>query len=307
MPMSKEAQTAPIKIGQFKVDRVEDFIMAGAPPRVLLPDLEESVFADHPWLKGPAICEPRTGSAMSSVHSWVLRDGSRTIVIDTGTGNNKNRDFPGFRDHFHMLSNPYLDRLAAVGVSPNDVTHVIITHLHMDHVGWNTVGSGEDWKPTFPNARYVFGSADMARNLNPEALSKNDISAQTARDSILPVIEEGLVDQSEPGMELFPGLTFEAAPGHTPDQLMIRLRSDDDEALFTADTFHTPIQVAKPEWSSMYCMDRGRARDTREKILKGAAENGTVLFPAHFCSPFCGRIVKSSSGYSLVDLAGKEW
>jgi len=177
----------------------------------------------------------------------------------------------------------------------------------MDHVGWNTVGSGDDWKPTFPNARYVFGSEDMARVLSPAALSNGDMAAQVARDSILPVIQAGMVDASEPGMELFPGLTFEAAPGHTPDQLMIRLRSDGGEALFTADAFHTPIQVVRPEWSSRYCLDHKAARATREMILEDASARGAALFPAHFCGPYCGRIVKNGPGYTLVDLDGRDW
>jgi glyoxylase-like metal-dependent hydrolase (beta-lactamase superfamily II) len=307
MAKSLNGQMASVKIGRFKIDRVEEFMTPGAAPQALLPDLQESVFKEHPWLNGPSVSDARSGNLMSSIHSWILLDGSKTIVIDTGTGNNKKRDYLGFRDRFHMLNQPYLERLAAVGVRPEDVTHVVITHLHMDHVGWNTIGSGDDWTPTFPNARYVFGTADMARILSPSALAKGDMAAQVAHDSILPIIQAGLVDQSEPGMELFPGLTFELAPGHTPDQLAIRLRSEGEEALFTADAFHTPIQVVRPEWSSRYCLDRNAARTTRERILKDAAAKGTALFPSHFCSPFCGRVVKDGSEYGLVDLNGRRW
>src|SRR5882757_6988680 len=110
MARSSEEQAVPIKIGRFRIDRVEEFMTPGAAPQALLPDLQVSVFAEHPWLKGPAVCDPKSGNLMSSIHSWILRDGSKTIVIDTGTGNNKNRDYPGFRDRFHMLSQPYLDR-----------------------------------------------------------------------------------------------------------------------------------------------------------------------------------------------------
>jgi glyoxylase-like metal-dependent hydrolase (beta-lactamase superfamily II) len=304
MARSDDREVIQVKIGKFTIDRVEELLMPGFAPQALLPELQESVFVWHTWLSGPSVRDAMSGNLMSSIHSWILRDGSNTVVIDTGTGNNKRRDFPGFGDRFHMLNQPYLERLAAVGVRPEDVTHVVITHLHMDQFGWNTIGSGNDWTPTFPNARYVFGSADMARVLSPSALAKKDMAEQVARDSILPVIQAGLVDQSEPGIEVFPGLTFELAPGHTPDQLAIRLRSEGEEALFTADAFHTPIQVLRPEWSSRFCLDQKAARSTRERILAEAALKGTALFPSHFCWPFCGRIVRDGSGYGLVDLIG---
>jgi glyoxylase-like metal-dependent hydrolase (beta-lactamase superfamily II) len=296
-----------VKIGRFIIDRVEEFSMPGFAPRHLLPEFEESVFQERPWLSGPSVRDTKSGNLMSSIHSWIVRDGANTIVIDTGTGNGKKRDYPGFGDRFHMLNQPYLERMVAIGVERANVTHVLITHLHMDHVGWNTISSGDKWTPTFPNARYVFGSADMERVLSPATLAKNDMAAQVARDSILPVIEAGLVDQSEPGKELFPGLTFELAPGHTPDQLAIRLQSEGQEALFTADAFHTPIQVARPEWSSRFCMDQKAAQTTREQMLESAVARGTVLFPAHFCAPFCGRIVRDGSTYELVRMDGDAW
>ena len=307
MASTRESRKTAVKIGRFTIDRVEEFSMPGFAPQHLLPELEESVFQERPWLSGPSVRDAKSANLMSSIHSWILRDGSKTIVIDTGTGNGKKRNYPGFGDRFHMLNQPYLDRMAAIGVKREDVTHVLITHLHMDHVGWNTVSSDDNWIPTFPNARYVFGCADMARVLSPAALAKNDMASQVARDSILPVIEAGLVDRSEPGKEFFPGLTFELAPGHTPDQLAIRLQSDGEEALFTADAFHTPIQVARPEWSSRFCMDQKAARTTREQMLESAVAKGTALFPAHFCAPFCGRIVRDGSTYGLVRMDGESW
>jgi len=123
----------------------------------------------------------------------------------------------------------------------------------------------------------------------------------------LPVIQAGLVDQSEPGMELFPGLTFELAPGHTPDQLAIRLRSEGGEALFTADAVHTPIQVVRPEWSSRYCLgSERRANYSRENSRRCRREgNGTFSKPLLFA--VCGRIVKDGSEFGLVDLNGRRW
>jgi glyoxylase-like metal-dependent hydrolase (beta-lactamase superfamily II) len=305
MTVSSGEQMPPVNIGRFKIDRVEEFSMPGFAPDALYPDFDRSVFKEYSWLAGPSVFDSASNNLMSSIHSWVLRDGEKTIIIDTGVGKDKNRNYPGFGDRFHMLNEPYLDRLAAIGIRPSDVTHVVITHLHMDHVGWNTINIDDKWVSTFPNARYVFGREDMARVLSPDFLAKGGMSEQVAHDSILPVIDAGLVDPSEPGQELFPGFAFEAAPGHTPDQLAIRLTSDGAEALFTADAFHTPIQIVRPEWSSRFCLDRKTAQLTRERILERAAKEGTILFPSHFCDPFYSRIVRHGSGYRFAGLDGR--
>jgi glyoxylase-like metal-dependent hydrolase (beta-lactamase superfamily II) len=131
------------------------------------------------------------------------------------------------------------------------------------------------------------------------------MAERVALDSLLPVIVAGLVDPSEPGHELFPRFSFEAAPGHTPDQLAIRVKSDGADALFTADAFHTPIQIVRPDWSSRFALDPDAAQRTREGILERAATEGTILFPSHFCDPFYGRIVRYGSGYRFARLDGK--
>jgi glyoxylase-like metal-dependent hydrolase (beta-lactamase superfamily II) len=303
-PRSNE-QMPSINIGRFRIDRVEEFLLPGFAPDALYPAFDPSVFKEWSWLAGPSVYDPVSKNLMSSLHSWILRDGEKTIIIDTGVGNGKKRDYPGFGDRFHMVNTPYLDRLAAIGIKPSDVTHVVITHLHMDHVGWNTMNVGNGWVPTFPNARYVFGREDMERVLSPAFLAKGGMAERVAHDSLLPVIDAGLVDPSEPGQELFPGFSFEAAPGHTPDQLAIRVRSDGAEALFTADAFHTPIQIVRPDWSSRFALDPKTAQRTREGILERAANDGTILFPSHFCDPFHGRIVRHRSGYRFAGRDGK--
>jgi glyoxylase-like metal-dependent hydrolase (beta-lactamase superfamily II) len=302
-PRSNE-QMPSINIGRFRIDRVEEFLLPGFAPNALYPAFDPSVFTEWSWLAGASVYDPVSKNLMSSLHSWILRDGQKTIIIDTGVGNGKKRDYPGFGDRFHMVNTPYLDRLAAIGITPSDVTHVVITHLHMDHVGWNTMNVGNTWVPTFPNARYVFGRADMERVLSPGFLAKAGMAERVAHDSLLPVINAGLVDPSEPGQELFPGFSFEAAPGHTPDQLAIRVKSDGAEALFTADAFHTPIQIVRPDWSSRFALDPKTAQRTREGILEKAANHGTILFPSHFCDPFYGRIVRHGAGYRLARLDG---
>src|SRR5258708_16735253 len=125
---------------------------------------------------------------MSSLNTWVLRAGQKTIIIDPGVGNGKKRDYPGFGDRFHMVNTPYLDRLAGIGIKPSDVTHVVITHLHIDHVGWNTINVDGSWVPTFPHAPHVFGREDIAHVLMPAVLPEEGMAGQVSPHKSLPVI-----------------------------------------------------------------------------------------------------------------------
>jgi len=294
-----------INIGRFRIDRVEEFLLPGFAPDALYPAFDPSVFNEWSWLAGPSVYDPVSKNLMSSLHSWILRDGQKTIIIDTGVGNGKKRDYPGFWRPVsygeHAISRAAC-RNWHQAVRRNPCCHY---HLHMDHVGWNTINVNGSWVPTFPNARYVFGREDMERVLSPVFLAKGGMAERVAHDSLLPVIDAGLVDPSEPGQELFPGFSFEAAPGHTPDQLAIRVRSDGADALFTADAFHTPIQIVRPDWSSRFALDPKMAQTTRASILERAAKEGTILFPSHFCDPFYGRIVRYGSGYRFAGLDGK--
>ena len=143
-------------IGRFTVTRIEEMLTPGFDPAFLFPDYDASVLTAHPLLASAAFFDAPTGRLMSSMQSWLVRGDGHVILVDTGCGNGKTRSAPAFR-RFHDLNLPFLERLAAAGVQPGDVTHVVNTHLHVDHVGWNTQLRDGVWTPTFPNARYVWG------------------------------------------------------------------------------------------------------------------------------------------------------
>lgn len=292
-----------LRLGDVVVHRVGEMLSPGFDPAFLFPDFDPAVFDEDPQLRGPNFWDQATGKLMSSMQSWVLRVGAEIVVIDTGCGNDKIRDEPAFA-RFHRLSLPYLETLAAAGVRPEDVTTVINTHLHVDHVGWNTRWDGGRWVPTSPRARYVIGAAEWAHWQDPQggpALHPQGLPA--IEDSVRPVWEAGLVELVSDGDEILPGLTARAAPGHTAGQLAIELGAG---GLFTADVFHQPMQIVRPEWNSRFCEVPEQAIATRRRILERALAEQTVLFASHPGAPHAGRIGGKASHMRFIPLRPDE-
>lgn len=290
------------RIGDIEVLRVEEMLTPGFDPSFLFPDYEPEVLKQFPQLAEPNFFHEASGKLMSSMHSWLLRVGDRIILIDTACGNQKVRSYPAFQ-RFHMLQLPYLERLAECGIRPEDVTLVINTHLHVDHVGWNTRLEGERWVPTFPNARYIMGRAELAHWRDPEGgLRVHPMGAEVLADSVDPVIDAGLVDLIDYHEEILPGITVQPVQGHTAGQMAVRVTSCGQTALFTGDSFHQPMQVYRPDWSSRFCEDPALANATRRALFDEAAETNAVLFPAHAGVPHAGRVVRKGERFSFVPL-----
>ena len=272
------------RIGEAVVTRVEEALRPGFLPSQLLPDWDPAVLAEHgDWL-APNYYEPASGRFISSIHSWVVRTRHHTILVDSCVGNHKNR--PNF-ERFHMLDTPYLDRLRAAGVTPEQVDFVMCTHLHVDHVGWNTQLDNGRWVPTFPRAKYLFGRQEFEHWTGAGA---PEGGRAVIGDSVLPVVEAGLSELVDDGYCLDDTLTVEPTHGHTAGHVMIRARSGGSTGLFTGDTMHNPIQCCYPDVNSGFCEDAAAARASRRRILEESAERGHLLLPAHFGAPHAGRV-----------------
>lgn len=287
------------RVGTYSVTRIEEMLTPGFLPAFLFPQFDPSVLDEQAQLRSARFWHAESGKVMSSMHSWLIRDGRHTILIDTGCGNAKTRALPVFQ-RFHRLDLPYLDRLAAAGVKPDDVTLVICTHLHIDHVGWNTVLEAGAWRPTFPNARYVFGKREFDHWRSPAGLAGFPENGPVIEDSVMPVVEAGQAEFVGDTARILDGLELEPAPGHTAGQLMVKLASGRDTAVFPGDTLHQPMQVYRPEWNSRFCEQAETARATRRRVLDYCADRGALLMPAHFGAPHCGRIRRSSAGYDFA-------
>ncbi len=298
------------RVGDATVRRIDESTLADVEPAKLYPDLDGAALKEH----GPRLTagsyNPDNGRLIQSLHSWLVRVGGRTILIDTATGDGK--DLPPPLGH---LQTPYLERLAAAGVRPEAVDSVLLTHLHADHVGWNTRrengGTGR-WVPTFPNARHVLSRVEQrylasltggepAPDLPPPALGTpvRTPTASVYAESIAPVIAAGLTDFIEvDGGEWADGFSFHPTPGHSVDHATIRLRSRGEEALFLGDVFHHPLQVYRPDLRSVYCEFPEPARTSRRWALEYAADRHCLCFSSHFAETSAGRITRRGDGFA---------
>ncbi|MGR3493650.1 MBL fold metallo-hydrolase [Citreimonas sp.] len=284
-----------IRIGRFEIERVEEIVLRE--PKALYKDWDEARVAPiADWFVGDYY-DPQDGTFATSIHSWLVRDGDRTILIDTGGGNGKPRPAS---PRFDGLDLPFLERLAEKGVRPEDVDLVLLTHLHVDHVGWNTRLDNGDWVPTFPNATYVMTEIEREWR-DPERGAKGKPAEPTYPfvDSVKPVLDHATVEIVRGDeIDYLPGISFVPVPGHAPGMMAVRLQDAGEEALFIADVMHQPIQVYNPGWSSKYCEDPDLATETRAKILAHAADTGCLILPAHFGGTHCGYVRRDGDGYA---------
>src|SRR5262249_14996882 len=217
------------------------------------------------------------------------RTGRHTVLLDSCGGNHKER--PGF-PRFHQLQTPFLQRLRAAGVAPDQIDIVLCTHLHADHVGWNTILVDGRWVPTFSNARYLFSRpedeiGDPRRN---PAADANLLRGTAYRDSVLPVIEAGRAVLVDGEHAIDDDLTIVPAPGHTPGHVAIWLANSAGCALFCGDALHHALQVHAPHWNSTFCELPEVARRTRRSLLERSEERRAAVFPGHFGAPHVVRI-----------------
>ena len=263
----------------------------------LLPDATEETLAPHrAWLE-PRFLDPASNRLVMAMQSYVLRTRHRTILVDACVGNRKERRFhPPWA---HRTSTRYLDELAAIGLAPEDIDFVMCTHLHADHVGWNTRLAGGRWVPTFPNARYLFARTEydhwIAVNEGGKKYSDGCID-----DSVLPVVEAGQADIVADDYAFDDEISFAFTPGHTPGHVAIELASRGERAVLSGDVCHTPLQCREPGWSAVGCSDRAQSAATRRAFLERHCDTDTLVMTAHFPSPSVGFVRARGEAFDWV-------
>jgi glyoxylase-like metal-dependent hydrolase (beta-lactamase superfamily II) len=287
------------QVGDIRIDVASEMMIDdGFPANVLVPSIDMAVVEANRALLVPFCYNEATGGLKLSIHTWVVRHAGKTILIDTCNGNDKNR--PGF-ELAHQLHLPYLERLAAVGVKPEEVDMVMCTHLHVDHCGWNTCLKDGKWVPTFPNARYLFSRQELDQwTPGSPSYAPAEINQNVLEDSVLPVIEAGLVDLIDGDRDLEEGMRIELAPGHTNGSIVLKMNSKGRHAMFVGDTMHSPVQVLRPEWSSGFCLDPVRSAQTRRKLVEFAADHDALLMPAHFPPPHAVRVKRAGEHFTFT-------
>ena len=282
------------RIGEFEINRVGDYEGPFFAPNEFFPDFDPAVVTENAALLGPRLIEPGTGRLMFSFHSFVVKTGRHTILIDACIGNDKERPT---RPQFHHMRTPYLDDLATLGVKPEEIDYVMCTHLHWDHVGWNTRLQDGNWVPTFPNAKYVMAKKEFDHWQDFHASGVESPHALAFGDSILPVVRTKQALLVGDDYALDDGLWFEAYPGHTPGNVVIHAKSGGDRGVFIGDVLHHPLQCLKPEWSTFACTDAVGSRVSRTRLIETFADSDALIMPAHFPAPTCGHIKSHGGAY----------
>ena len=261
----------------------------------MLPGISHAALDDNiAWLC-PDYYMPRTNRLVFSFQIWILKAGANTIVIDTGVGNCKHRPTPWH----NMINTPAIEWFEAIGLPPASITHVVHTHLHGDHVGWNTRLVDGRWVPTFPNAQYCMPAIDWCACKSRYDAGEHDLYGGSMADSVIPIVEAGLARFIHPGEEIADCLTVLPAPGHTPGHVLFSFRDEGQDYIFTGDVLHSPMQILYPDLNSRWCEYPDDARASRWRLLHGAARDAATIFPAHAKSLDGWRVSEHSGGFAI--------
>ena len=275
-------------VGQVRITKIVELETLGS-THFILPQATPEAITALPWLI-PAFATPQ-GRLKMSIHSLVVETPSQRIVVDTGLGNAKQgRGIPAWND----LSTPFLETMTAAGYPPDSIDMVLCTHLHVDHVGWNTTLIDGKWVPTFPNARYVFGRAEYEHWRDH---SSSPARAAVFADSVQPIIDAGRADLVASDYRLSDEITLIPTPGHSPGHVSIHIRSDGAEAVLTGDAAHHPCQMAHLDWSSTADSDPAQAAQTRQMLFARFADTLTLIIGGHSDA---GHLQRDGAAFRLV-------
>ena len=294
------------KLGEVEVTKVVEWQGEIAPARSIVPDSPPGIWQDNRSWLAPDHWRPENDTYHGAVQTWILRSEGKVILVDTGVGNDRHRPQIPIFDH---LDTGFLDSLAEAGVRPEDVDVVVNTHIHYDHVGWNTRLRDGEWAPTFPNATYLIPRPDHEyfdpRNAHrrpaardEEEQRRRDGSPVLYADSITPVSGQTVLWDN--GYRIDGNLGLEPAPGHTPGSSVVRLVSGSDRAVFVGDILHSPVQILEPGYNSCFCEDPAQAAATRRGVLERAADTKELVVPAHFAGPGAAEVRRDGSRFAIT-------
>ncbi len=290
-PASDAARGPVIHIGDVTVERVDELLMPTSVRWMLADADREEARRCSEWLQ--PYFQNEAGHLLQSTHTFVIRTPSALILVDTAVGNDKDRS--GGVPQFHMLNVPYLERMAALGITPEDVDIVLCTHMHVDHCGWNTRLEGDRWVPTFPRARHLFARPEYEywNAVAPEQPATERLLA----DSVRPVADAGLVDIVAADHVVTPEVRLVPMFGHTPGSVCVEIESQGVRAVITGDVMHSPIQCAFPDLSGPFDRDKPAAVAGRHAFLDRYSDTGILVLGSHFAAPSIGRITRDGAAW----------
>lgn len=274
------------RVGQVKITQVVELTTASL-GRHILPQATPEMVAQEPWLQ-PFL--DRDGKLVLSVHSLLVESQGERIIVDTCIGNDKVRSYP----RWNGMRNSFLTDLASAGFPADSIDTVMSTHLHVDHVGWNTMLVNGSWVPTFASARYLFAMQEWEYwRTEPQEFGP------VVEDSVQPIFDAGLAELVSQDHRVTDEVWLESTPGHTPGHVSVHIASAGEEAVITGDMIHHPCQISHPEWSSSADWDGAQSAQTRQQFLARYADRPVLVIGTHFAAPTAGRIVRDGATFRL--------
>ena len=275
------------QVGKVKITRILE--SEGAFGLFVVPDATPENLQGMDWLKPHFVNDKWV--AMVSIHALIIDTPSKTIVVDTCLGNDKKRSVPGWSN----LHTNFLEDMHHAGYPEDIIDTVLCTHLHTDHVGWNTKLVNGEWVPTFENAEYLFGKDEW--EYTEKQSSQDPHYNEFFVDSIKPIQEAGLVRFVGTNEQICDEVILEPTLGHTPGHVSIRIESEGKKAAITGDFLHHPSQMEKLEWESIVDWDASMAKETRRRKLQEYSEEDILVFGTHFASPSAGKVIKKGDHF----------
>jgi len=274
------------QIGNVKITQLVELTTASLGPH-LLPQATAEALGRLPWI-APFVDE--NGDMVLSIHSLILESEGQLLMVDTCIGNDKARTYP----RWNRMQSDFLDRLRSAGFEPERFDTVLCTHMHVDHVGWNTRLVDGLWQPTFANARYLYAEEEWAH-----WRSEPQEYGPVIEDSVQPIFDAGLADLVRPDHRVTDEIWLEPTPGHTPGHVSIHIASEGEEAVITGDMIHHPCQIAHADWSSTADWSPDLSQETREAFLRRYSDRPVLIIGTHFAAPTAGHIVRDGETYRL--------
>ncbi|MDP6173015.1 MAG: MBL fold metallo-hydrolase [Rhodospirillales bacterium] len=267
-----------IQIGDIAISTVLESDHTLFDAEAFFPDATPELFEKECSWMAPGLFDRERNSIICTIQGYVFRAGGLNVLVDTCVGNDKEgRSQPAWNN----AQFPWLDNLVGAGFAPEDIDIVLCTHLHVDHVGWNTRLENGEWVPTFPTAQYLTTAVEL-ENLQHRSDSGPPIFRTFYEDSVLPVIKAGQSVLVGNDHKIADGVCLESLPGHTPDHMGVKIVSGGQTALAIGDAMHHPIQALYPDWNSQHCADGLLASQTRRSLLEEVCDSPVQVLPAHF-------------------------
>ncbi len=283
------------KVGDTTITKITEIVFPEFSD--VIPAATPDVVKKVEWLF-PHFVTPE-GALTVSIHSLIVETPGATLVVDTCIGNDRER---GSFEVMTNLSTPYLDDMIAAGYNPDGIDYVLCTHLHLDHVGWNTRFVDGKWVPTFPNASYLMGQKELDLFGNIDENTEDDffkVQRTVFADSVQPILDAGLAKPIEGPAEVCEGVRLIPTPGHTPGHCSVIIESKGESAMITGDFLHHPIQFNDPALVSPFDIDNDAAVVTRRRVFNEYADTPTLIIGTHFAGPTAGKLVRDGDGYRL--------